>query len=92
MPIVAVFSGALLATLLFPHHASWWAVSFPVALALAVSLWFVQKIIRRAPEDADENHVLHSAKDAIYGTLGFALFYLVACGALASFVKSAAPL
>ena len=92
IPIVTVFSGAFLGFLMFPHHISQWILSVPIVLTLLVSLLVVRPMLLRAPNDIDEKDIWQSARDAMYGLIGFSLFYFVACCALLALVRSGAHL
>lgn len=92
VPIIAGFVYIVAAPLIFSVGASWWMVNVPVSLVFCASLWLVHKIIARPPANATQMSEPQSATDAVYGTIGFALFYLVAWWTLVLFVKSAAPL
>lgn len=92
VPIVAGFAYIVVAPLVFVVGASWWMIHPPIAFVLAASLWMVYRIVARPPVDADEIGKSHCAKDAIYGAIGFGLFYLLAWLGLVLFYLNMAPL
>ena len=92
VPIIAGLVSIVVAPLVFLVSASWWMINLPIALNLGASLYCFRKIVARPNANATPESARQSATDAIYGAIGFGLFYLLAWLALILFVTTAAPL